>query len=191
MCLVKHHGKHQYVDLEVQEAKRDSLLSDLEVLKDDLQNKREKFEAAKAEVERNNESCIAAIKETKEKIIKSLNDEFDKTIKEASEADLRMKEKLDQSLSIFDESVAMIENIKENIAISTVTDEDFKNHETILENTTTKIDNLFHAVIAKKMKYTTLEDTSLSLKALCGRLEVPVKTYNIQHTTHLNFTGNE
>ena len=182
---MRHHGKHQYVDLEVQEAK---LLSDLEVLKDDLQNKREKFEAAKAEVERNNESCIAAIKETKEKIIKSLNDEYDKTIKEASEADLRVKEKLDQSLSIFDESVAIIENIKENTTMSTITDEDFNNYEAALANTTTKIDNLFHTVITKKMKYTPLEDTSVTLKALSGQLEVPVETYNI--SAHLNFTGN-
>ena len=47
---MKHHRKHQYVDLEVQKAKRDSLLIDIEVFTADLQQKRGKFEAAKADV---------------------------------------------------------------------------------------------------------------------------------------------
>ena len=77
--------------------------------------------------------------------MKALSDEFDKTIEKATEADLSMKAQLNKNLSIFDESISTIENVKQNTEISTLTDDDINNNEATFETMTSKLTIYFKA----------------------------------------------
>ena len=114
-CVNEDHWNHDYVVVDVQKEKGESLLSDIKSLKEEMESKREKLLASKKQVEVNNASSINAIELRKNEIIRKMTAKvtvkFDSFIEEVKDQDLEMKQKLNEQLRMLEYNLNMLEDI--------------------------------------------------------------------------------
>ena len=133
-CMKEDHKDHDFVVVDVQKEKNESLVSDIKSLKEGIESKREKLLASKKQVEVNNASLISIIastkKETIRKITAKITVKFDSFIEEVKEQYLEMKQKIEEQLRMLEYSLNMLEDI----GTQGQEDEGVMADETIFEN---------------------------------------------------------
>ena len=149
VCLTKKHRKHDIVDAE--EEQKEVLAKSLGEIISDLQMKKLKFAAAKAELEKHNENCMTNIKAERQKSIKKINEFFDKLMKNASGINEKANITLNNEMEVIERSLVLLTGIKQKTDQGTIAPEDVT---TYLKDVTEVSQNLAQKFSAtRKYKY--------------------------------------
>ena len=177
-CMKEDHKDHDFVVVDVQKEKNESLVSDIKSLKEGIESKREKLLASKKQLEVNNASLISIIASTKQETIRKITAKitvkFDSFTEEMKEQYLEMKQKIDEQLRMLEYSLNMLEDI----GTQGQEDEDVMADETIFENKAFvkvlkgKIEtNVWKTDVVNYVKYVEGEFVEDLVETLCGRVE--------------------
>ena len=170
-CLTTEHVGHKVVD--VKEGEKELLYSKVESLRRNIQRKKYQIANAKAEVEKNNDACVAKLKDAKEELIKQINERYDELIrniqdqKEEHEDD----DDIDVEVSSLDENLVLLDSITDDTDSATLTLDDI----TIRLETFTDIEAQANVLLSKEQsfKYIGYEEIVFSaedVEKLCGKL---------------------
>ena len=120
ICFARHHRNHQFIDLEAQKKKCEPLLTNIETLNTDLLEKRRLLVSIKEETENQKLACGKAVKIKKEEITKEIDKKFESLFKEI---DNTTRNDIDEKIAAIDESIILLDNMKEKVHPVDMTDE--------------------------------------------------------------------
>ena len=172
------HKDHDFVVVDVQKEKGESLLSDIKSLKQEMETKRGKLIDSRKQVEVNNATLISVIASRKNEIVRKItakiNVKFDNLIDEVKDQDVEMKQRIDEQLRMLEYNLNMLEDISKH----SQDDEGVMADETIWEGKAlVKLlkgkmkTNLWKTEVMNCMKYVNgglVEDV---VETLCGHVE--------------------
>ena len=146
-CLTSEHAGHKVVD--VKEGEKELLYSKVEYLRKSIQSKKYQIAYAKAEVEKNNESCVAKLKNAKEELIKKINERYEELMRNISDQKEEHDDDVDVEVASLDENLVLLDSITENTDSATLTLDDI----TIRLETFTDIETQVNILLSKRKKF--------------------------------------
>ena len=170
-CLTTEHVGHKVVD--VKEGEKELLYSKVESLRRNIQRKKYQIANAKAEVEKNNDACVAKLKDAKEELIKQINERYDELIRNIQDQKEEHDDDddIDVEVSSLDENLVLLDSITDDTDSATLTLDDI----TIRLETFTDIEAQANVLLSKErsFKYIGYEEIVFSaedVEKLCGKL---------------------
>ena len=168
-CLTTEHVGHKVVD--VKEGIKELLYSKVESLRKSIQRKKYQIANAKAEVEKNNESCVAKLKDAKGELIKKISERYEELMQNISDQKEEHDDNVDVEVTSLDENLILLDSITENTESATLTLDDI----TIRLETFTDIETQANVLLSKErsFKFVDFEESVFSaedVEKLCGKL---------------------
>ena len=168
-CLTTEHVGHKVVD--VKEGEKELLYSKVESLRKNIQRKKYQIANAKAEVEKNNDACVAKLKDAKEELIKQVNERYDELIRNIQGQKEEHDDDIDVEVSSLDENLVLLDSITDDTDSATLTLDDI----TMRLETFTDIEAQANVLLSKErhFKYVGYEETVFSaedVEKLFGKL---------------------
>ena len=116
LCLISGHKNHDVKDLqEINQNKSETIMKNVKNLMQNLESRKETFLITKEELDKMTKECVAKIREKKEEHMRI----FDSLIRETTEHKKEVKKKIEQGITSIDESLVLLDNVKESVRTST------------------------------------------------------------------------
>ena len=124
-CYFDEHKTHDAIEIKKEEKKKlKDLHEKLESAAEKLQLRKEKIFATKIEVAEKNKICLKTLNETKNKILKAVENQMDELTKDATNQISEVNEQFDDDLNDIEELLTEVESLKESARSQSVTYDD-------------------------------------------------------------------
>ena len=167
-ACMKEHKKHELVDVdEEKEEQKEELLTDLTTTIDTLSSRKNLITPAQITVDGKNNECLGRLRDDKEKTLSMMRDKFDSLIAVAT----NQKKESRSEMTLLDENLALLNNIKLHVDKEALTLEDVKNCQ---ETASSIIQHTNHTLFEPRnylhLEYKDCKGKERLVEQLCGEL---------------------
>ena len=171
LCHINEHKHHDVIDIKEEKKEKSKVLhAKLESVEEKLELRKNKILAAETEVAEKNQRCLKMLKDTKKKMVNAVKNHMDELAKDANIQISKINKKMNDDLSLIEEKLTELENLKESARSKSITYHDLEDKLEEVHKIETEINEDLSGHRSYHNTNFETENTDEDIKEICGRL---------------------